>query len=328
MHIVKRLIAAVLTVYVIITISFLLIRFMPGDPLKHLVGEERYYELLDDYPDELERIAARYGLNDSLGKQYLRYLDSVMHFDFGTAYFNKKPVLENVLERAKWTLKLSVPTYLIGGMFGGLLGVFAGWRPGSRYDRIMTGIMLFLNAMPANCIGILFLVFLAFKAKLFPINGMISSGTLTGMARVLDILHHAMLPVIILILFRIAANFLAMKSNVSQVRSEEYIVTAYAKGRSPRQVLTRHVLKNAMLPYTTTLCIQLGSILSGSMTIEVIFGWKGMGQLFYSAVNSRDYPTAQLCFLITAVMVVMGNLLGDIINSIVDPRIRDGFYEY
>jgi len=143
MRIMKRLGIALLTVFIIITISFLMVHFMPGDPLMHLVGEERYYELLQEAPEQLERIAETYGLNDSVGMQYVKYLRSVVTLDFGIAYSNKQPVLNNVLDRAKWTLILSVPTFIIGGLLGGFLGIFAGWKPGSLYDKIMTPIMLF-----------------------------------------------------------------------------------------------------------------------------------------------------------------------------------------
>ena len=327
MRILKRLVISVVTVYVIITLSFLMIRFMPGDPLEHLVGQERYFDLMYDNPEELERIAEKYGLNAPLWQQYLRYLKSTVTLDFGIAYSNKKPVLENVLNRAHWTLILSVPTYILGGLFGAVLGVIAGWRPGKLFDRILTPIMLFLHTVPTNCIGVIFLVTFAFKAGWFPVNGMLT-GTTEGWARVLDIAWHAALPLLLLVLFRTSANFLSMKSNVSQASGEEYAVTAFAKGLSSGEVLRRHVVKNALLPYVTTLCMQLGSLLSGSMILEVIFGWKGMGQLFYTAVNSRDFPTAQLCFLISAACIVAGNLLGDILIALIDPRIREGLHEY
>ena len=114
-----------------------------------------------------------------------------------------------------------------------------------------------------------------------------------------------------------------MKSTVSQIRSEEYVLTARSKGIGERKVLFRHVLKNAMVPYSTSLCMQLGGLLSGSMVVEVVFGWKGMGQMMYSAVSSRDFATAQFCFLLSATCVVLSNWLGDVVNAIIDPRIRE-----
>lgn len=133
-----------------------------------------------------------------------------------------------------------------------------------------------------------------------------------------------MLPVMIMVLFRTSSNFLLMKSNVSQIKDEDYTVTARSKGLPERRILFRHVLKNAMLPYITSLCIQVGSLLSGSMMLEVIFGWKGMGQLFYNAVSNRDFPTAQACFIISATCVVLGNWLGDALVAAIDPRIKEG----
>lgn len=327
MRLLKKAVIAILTVYVVITVSFLMVRFMPGDPLVHLVGQERYYELLEDAPAELERIAQRYGLNDTLWEQYVSYLKSTVTLDFGIAYSNKQPVLDNVLERAGWTLVLSVPTFILGGLLGAALGVLAGWKPGGLFDKISTPIMLFLNTVPTNCIGILFLVAFAFKLGWFPVNGM-TSGGLSGLAKAADILWHAALPLTLLVLFRTAGNFLLMKSNVSQIRGEEYITTAYSKGLGERKVLFVHVVKNAMLPFVTSLCMQFGGLLSGSMILEVIFGWRGMGNLFYTAVSSRDFPTAQLCFMISAVCIVAGNLLGDVVIAAIDPRIKEGLLEY
>ena len=316
----KRLLGALLTIYVVITVSFFMVRFMPGDPLQHLVGQEEYYYLMENDPAELERLAEKYGLNDTIGVQYLRYLDNVIHMDFGIAYSNKQPVVENVLNCMSWTIMLSIPTWIVGGLLGGILGVIAGWKPGKLFDSIMTPIALFLNTVPSNCIAILALVVFAYNLRWVPIGGM-TSGMTTGWARTADILHHMALPLSILILFRVSGDFMLMKSSVSQIRREDYTTTARAKGLPERKVLFRHVMKNALLPYVTSMCMQMGSLLSGSMMIETIFGWKGMGQLFYNAVSNRDFPTAQLCFLISAFCVVTANLVSDLIITVIDPRV-------
>ena len=316
----KRLLGALLTIYVVITVSFFMVRFMPGDPLQHLVGQEEYYYLMENDPAELERLAEKYGLNDTIGVQYLRYLENVIHMDFGIAYSNKQPVVENVLNCMSWTIMLSIPTWIVGGLLGGILGVIAGWKPGKLFDSIMTPIALFLNTVPSNCIAILALVVFAYNLRWVPIGGM-TSGMTTGWARTVDILHHMALPLSILILFRISSDFMLMKSSVSQIRREDYTTTARAKGLPERKVLFRHVMKNALLPYVTSMCMQMGSLLSGSMMIETIFGWKGMGQLFYNAVSNRDFPTAQLCFLISAFCVVTANLVSDLIITVIDPRV-------
>lgn len=316
----KRLLGALLTIYVVITVSFFMVRFMPGDPLQHLVGQEEYYYLMENDPAELERLAEKYGLNDPVGVQYLRYLENVIHMDFGISYSNKQPVVENVLNCMSWTIMLSIPTWIVGGLLGGILGVIAGWKPGKLFDSIMTPIALFLNTVPSNCIAILALVVFAYNLRWVPIGGM-TSGMTTGWARTADILHHMALPLSILILFRVSGDFMLMKSSVSQIRREDYTTTARAKGLPERKVLFRHVMKNALLPYVTSMCMQMGSLLSGSMMIETIFGWKGMGQLFYNAVSNRDFPTAQLCFLISAFCVVTANLVSDLIITVIDPRV-------
>jgi peptide/nickel transport system permease protein len=132
------------------------------------------------------------------------------------------------------------------------------------------------------------------------------------------------LPLAVLSMFRTSTNFLMMKSFVSQIRDEEYILLAVARGLPPRIVLYRHVLKNVLVPYVTTLCIQFGHILSGAMLVEVVFSWKGMGTLIYEGVMARDYPTVQLCFLLIAICVIVFQFAGDLICLRLDPRIRDG----
>ncbi len=295
---------------------------MPGDPIIFLIGEEEYYYLLDNNPAYLEQVTEKFGLNDDLPTQYARYMKSVLTLDFGLSYTNQKPVIENFRSAAYWTLLLSVPTLIISCILGAVLGIHAGIRPGGLFDRIATPFFLFLNTIPSNCLSLLLLIAFAYKLKWVPINGMVSPG-LSGAARTASIVQHMILPLCILILFRTSGDFMLMKSTVSQIRQEEYILTARAKGIGQNKVLFRHVLKNALVPYSTSLCMQLGGLLSGAMVVEVVFGWKGMGQMMYNAVSCRDFATAQFCFLLSALCVVLSNLLGDIVAAAIDPRIRE-----
>ena len=283
-HILKKTLIAIATIWLIITISFTLVHTMPGDPIIFLIGEEEYYYLLDNNPAYLEQVTEKFGLNDDLPTQYARYMKSVLTLDFGLSYTNQKPVIENFRSAAYWTLLLSVPTLIISCILGAVLGIHAGIRPGGLFDRIATPFFLFLNTIPSNCLSLLLRI---------------------------------------LILFRTSGDFMLMKSTVSQIRQEEYILTARAKGIGQNKVLFRHVLKNALVPYSTSLCMQLGGLLSGAMVVEVVFGWKGMGQMMYNAVSCRDFATAQFCFLLSALCVVLSNLLGDIVAAAIDPRIRE-----
>ncbi len=324
--ILKKLGYAVLTIFIIITVSFLLIHLMPGEPIINLVGQEEYYYLLDHDPAQLDAMKEKYGLNDGLGVQYLKYLKSIVSLDFGIAYSNRQPVVQNVAKAMKNTLLLSVPTWILGGLLGCLLGTLAGWRPGGAFDRTATPIFLFLHTIPSNCLSLILLIVFAYRLKWFPINGMVSPGP-EGIEKLFSYLHHMILPLFILVTGRTSGNFLLMKSAVLQVRKEDYLTTAVAKGMSDRTVLFRHAMKNALVPYSTSIVMQLGWILSGAVIVESIFGWKGMGQLMLNAVHHKDFPTAQLCFLMTAVSVVMANWLSDVVNIRIDPRIEEHGYE-
>jgi len=313
---------ALATVYVIITISFLFVHYMPGDPLIHLIGQEDYYYLLDASPETLDAIANRYGLNESLWAQYTNYLHSVITLDFGTSFTNHRPVLENVLSASRWTLALSLPTLILASLIGGACGLLAGWKPGGVFDKASTPVILVLNTIPSNCIALILLVVMAYRLRVLPINGMVSPG-LEGSAWFASVAWHMVLPLAVLVLGRSASNYMLMKGAASQVRHEEYTLTATSKGLAPRHILFRHVARGAMLPYLTSICLQMGGLLSGSMIVEVVFGWKGMGKLLYDAVQSRDFPTAQLCFLVSAVLVVAVMLLADVLNLVFDPRLRE-----
>lgn len=210
-HIAQKIATAFVTIFVIITISFFLVHIMPGDPVIHLVGQEEYYYLLDNDPETLNKLIARYGLDDSLPVQYGKYLKNIVTLDFGPSYTNQKPVVSNVLRASQWTLLLSIPTWIIGGLLGALLGVLAGWKPGKLFDKIMTPILLVVNTIPSNCLCLILLIFFAYRMKLFPINGMVSPGV-EGMARVQSILQHMFLPLIIMILYRTSGDFMLMKS--------------------------------------------------------------------------------------------------------------------
>lgn len=317
------LLRAAALIFAIISINFLLIHFMPGDPLMHILGDEQYFTLLNQFPEKLEEVRAQYSLNGSLWEQYLRYIWQVVTLQFGHSYIGGESVVSVVLFRMKWTVLLSVCAIVISALIGGSLGVLAGYHKGGKLDSVLTAIFLFLETIPANCLALILLVIFSYNLRWFPVGGMVSGG-LTGAARLLSMVHHMVLPVLVLSLFRTSSNFLLMKSYVSQIREEDYITVATAKGVSRTHVLFRHVLRNVLVPFVTTLCVQIGHILSGSMLVEVVFSWKGMGTLIYDAVNNRDYPVVQMCFLLIAICVVLFNFISDVLCMYIDPRIQDG----
>lgn len=323
----KYLLRALLLILAVISINFVLVHLMPGDPLVHLVGEEEYYSLSAQYPEKLEEIRAQYSLDGNLFQQYIRYLGQVLTFQFGHSYIDGSSVAETVFFRMKWTILLALAAIVISAAVGGALGVLAGYKKGGKLDSVLTGFFLFLETIPSNCLALLFLILFSYKLHWFPVGGM-AVGNVEGIEKIVSILHHMVLPVAVLVLFRTSSNFLQMKSFVSQIKDEEYITTAVTKGLPKRKLLFRHLIRNAMVPYVTVICMQIGHILSGSMLIEVVFSWKGMGTLIYDAVQTRDYPTVQMCFLVIAVCVVLFNFAADFLCMQMDPRIQNGVREY
>lgn len=319
----KHIARAIVMIFIIISLNFLLIHLMPGDPLMHILGEDEYFALSTSYPEKLEEVRVQYELDGNLGEQYLRYLYNIVTFQFGHSYVNGNNVTETVVFRMGCTLLLAVTSIVLSAIIGGVLGVIAGYRKGGKVDRILTAIFLFLETIPANCLALIVLVIFSYKLRWFPVGGMMDGGV-SGIARMTSLIYHMVLPVTVLSLFRTSANFLMMKSYVSQIRDEAYVSVALAKGLSERKVLFRHLMRNAWVPYVTTLCVQFGHILSGSMLAEVVFSWKGMGQLIYEGVLAKDYPTVQLCFLVIAVCVIVFNFIGDMLCMVLDPRIREG----
>lgn len=320
--IINRILISIGTIFLIITISFFLVNSMPGDPLVNIMGDEEYYKVKNSNPELLTEIAEKYGLNESLPQRYFKYLKSILTLDFGYSYVKNQPVLDVALYRLKWTLLLAVPATILSAFIGGWLGIAAGWNSSGALDRIMTPLALVMNTIPTNCVAIIVLAIFAYRLRWFPISGM-TSGGLVGWAKARDVLWHMALPLLVMVLSRSCGNFIHMKSYVTQIKSEEYILTATAKGVKRSRILRRHVLKNCFLPYITVLCMQFGHIVSGSIMVEVVFTWVGMGDMMNSSISSSDFPMMQLCFLITAVCMVLSNIAADVLYVVFDPRIEE-----
>lgn len=320
-----KLAIAVLTIWAIATLNFFLIRFMPGDPLEHLVGEEDYLYLMSAHPEVLEALRVDYGLDGTLGAQYLAYLGRLLRLDLGQSYKNGVAVLDLILLRLQRTFRLILPAVALSSVLGILLGAWIGWHEGSRLDRWVSRISLFLYAVPGYCLGMIALMIFCFYLGWAPSGGMVSGG-LSGMAYVKDLLWHMALPVGVLTLSRLSYNVQIMRSSMIEARKEDFALVARTKGLSPKRILFRHVLPNAALPMVTVVTMQLGLIVSGSMMIERLFNWDGMGLLIYKAIAANDYPVLQGGLLVLTVCVVLANLLSDLLCMLIDPRIKDGVF--
>ena len=294
---------------------------MPGDTVEHIIGEDEYLRLLASRPEVIDEVRAEYGLDKSAAEQYIIYLGKTLRMDFGNSFRTKLPVLETVLSCMGWTLLLAVPATVLAAFLGGWLGLRAGWSPKKTLDTVVSSIMMLILTVPANCIAIICLMVFSFTLRIFPLSG-VTSGGLTGISKAFDILWHMTLPLCILTLSKTASNFMLMRNTVVSVRNDEYLTVALSKGIGESRVRRSHLLKNALSPFITSVCMQFGQIISGSMMIEVVFSWKGMGTLIYSSVNTKDFPMLQTCFLFIGISIIAFNLLADIINLYLDPRTR------
>ena len=307
----KKPLRYLLAILIIFSLNFAIPRAMPGDPLTNLLGEDALVDA-----GAVEELRRELGLDAPLPLQYLRYWRDLFRLDLGYSFHLHERVSSVLLQRMPWTLLLVGLAVLLGTTAGTWLGARSGWGRGGRLDRAGSLSMLMIYSTPPFFLGLLALYGLSFKLGLFPMRGLYDSGTLFDVAR------HFTLPVLVLALFLTARNYLIMRGSVLIEKDKPYVLYARAKGLSRRQVLYRHVLRNAALPIITLVALDFGFIFSGALFVEIVFSMNGMGTLIYDALLSRDYPVLQGVFLIITLMVTAANLLADLVYGRIDPRVR------
>ncbi|MCX8207449.1 MAG: ABC transporter permease [Methanothrix sp.] len=300
----------VISLFVILSLNFAIPRAMPGDTMTNLLGED---VILDD--TLVQEIRREMGLDLPLREQYLMYWKDIMHLNLGYSYHFHSPVLPLVLERMKWTLLISAPPLIVGAVLGTLLGALAGWRESMR-SRLQTLIFLIIYSTPPYFLALMSLYIFGFQLGWVPMKGFYTTGS-AG-----NIIHHIILPVVLMSLFSASRNYMIMRGSVIQERQMLYVLYARAKGLYDSQILFRHVFRNAALPIITLVALDFGFIFSGALFIEMVFSMRGMGNLIYSALLYRDYPVLQGSFLVITLMVITANVVADVIYGILDPRVR------
>lgn len=300
-----------LALFIIISLNFIIPRAMPGDPLTNLLGEDVIMtdSLVMQLRDEM-------GLDRPLSEQYLDYWWDILHLDLGYSFHLHSPVSQIIFTRMKWTLLLAVPSLIIGSVLGTLLGALAGWKSEGARQKAETALLLAIYCTPPYFLCLIVLYLFSFRLDLFPLKGFYSTGSIA------DIAEHLFLPVAVMTLFTLSRNYMIMRGSVISEKGNLYAAFARAKGLYDRQILFRHVFKNALLPIVTLLAMDFGFILSGALFIEIVFSMNGMGNLIYDALLSRDYPVLQGSFLLITIMAVSANLLADLLYSRLDPRVR------
>lgn len=301
-------------------ISFLVIHLAPGSPtdmdttLNPLAGEAAR--------KQLESI---YGLDKPLYEQYFQWLSRLLHLDFGNSMSaDPRPVIDKIMERLPLTVAMNGISLLLSLLIAIPLGIISAYKQNSLIDRGVTLLVFLGFAMPSFWLALLLMLFFGIDLQWFPISGLTSMdyAGLTPWQKFCDLCSHMALPLLVYTIGGLAGMSRYMRACMLDVLRQDYILCAQAKGLSRRKVLTRHALRNALLPVITLLGLSIPGLIGGSVIIESIFALPGLGQLFYSAVMARDYTLIMGNLVLGAILTLLGNLLADVCYGVADPRIR------
>ncbi len=302
-----RLADAIPTILLVLTLVFIAMRILPGDPAIAALGDNATAE-------QLQLFRERMGLNAPLWQQYINFVIGTLSLDFGRSVMTDQPVLGLIAYNLPYTIELTIVAMIMGVIVGVPFGVWAATHRNGLPDSAMRGFSLFGYAIPDFYLGALLLITFALNLGWFPING--------GGTGFIDRMHHVFLPALTLALVKAAFIGRLTRTSLLEVMGRDYVRTARAKGARETRVIYRHGLRNALLPLTTGLGLSMLATLSGSVAIELVFNRPGIGKLLISAIAERDYGVIQGGVVVFAMFVVLINLAMDLIYIVVDPRIR------
>jgi peptide/nickel transport system permease protein len=306
------------TLLVIVVLNFALLQLAPGDAADVLAGEAG-----SATPEYMAQLRQKFGLDQPVHVQLAKYVRNIAAFDLGFSFRHNQTVAQLILARLGPTLLLMVSVLLISVLVGVLMGALAARHLNRWQDSVISTIAVLTYATPVFWAGLMLIVLLSVKLGWFPTSGMESVAAFhTGWARVVDVAHHLVLPVVTLTLFYLALYTRLMRASVIEQSTMDYVTTARAKGLNERQVLWRHLLRNACLPVLTMAGVQAGALLGGAVVVETVFAWPGLGLLAYDSLFSRDLNLLLGIFFVSACLVVAVNLAVDMLYAVLDPRIE------
>ncbi|MFC7625586.1 ABC transporter permease [Microlunatus sp. GCM10028923] len=313
-YVARKVFRALLTVWIAVTITFLLLRLLPADPTLLVVEG-------DMTPEMQAALRERYGLDEPLPIQYVRYLGGLVTGDLGMSFRQLAPVSELLLDRLPWTLLLAGSAFLLTIVIGIPLGVYAAVGRGRFVDKLVQLLGVTSNALFVPSVAILLLVIGGSMLGWFPIGGAIDPDT-RGLAAYGSLFHHLALPLLSLVAVQVGPYALTLRTNMLEVLGEDYIKGARSRGLTPRRIVWLHALRNAILPALALMGLQLGTLVGGAVLTETVFAYPGVGRLIFESVQQLDYPMLQGAFVLLAVTVVLANLITDLISMLLNPRIR------
>ncbi|MEN3793357.1 ABC transporter permease [Fulvimarina sp. MAC3] len=308
----KRLLAAIPVLFGLSIIVFLMIALIPGDPATAILGSYAT-------PENVRELNADLGLDKSLPQQYFTWLSGVLQGDFGRSYALNRPVIDEVLERFQATLILAGASLFLASLFGLLAGIVSAVRQFGFADKAITIAVLIGISVPSFWLGLILILFFAVKIRLFPASGM---EAVYGGGGPLDILHHLVLPSVTLAVVATGVIARLTRTAMLEVLRQDYIRTARAKGLSERRVIYVHAFKVALVSVIPVIGIQAGFVLGGAVYIETVFQWPGIGAMLVNAISQRDILLVQGGVLVVAASYVLFNLLADILQVALDPRLK------
>lgn len=311
-YIVKRLVAAVPVLLGLSIIVFLIMAMIPGDPATAILGSYAT-------PENVERLNRSLGLDKPLPQQYLIWLGNLLQGDFGGSFTLNRPVLDEVLERFSATLILAGTALVFCSIIGVLAGIASAVHQFGWVDRIVVFFVLIGISIPSFFLGLLFILFFAVQLRLLPASGMYA---IYGGGDLADLARHLILPAVTLAIVATGVIARLTRTAMLEVLRQDYIRTARAKGLSERKVIYRHALKAAMVAIVPVIGLQAGFVLGGAVYIETVFQWPGIGAMLVKAISTRDILLVQGGVLFVAAAYVFVNLIADVIQAMLDPRLK------
>lgn len=315
-YVLWRLVWVVPSVLGIVTVGFFLTRILPGDPVQALVGE------FPAPPGYVEEMRHKFGLDQPLVIQYVIFLQELARGNLGYSFAQGAPVLEIILQRSFFTLILMVPALVLASVIGVVLGLIAAPRVGSKVDVGVTVFSVLGHSVPVFWLALILMLIFAVALRALPASGVTSVGGPTeGVGLVADVARHWILPGMVLTLAYMTVVARVARASLVEALSQDFMLTAQAKGLTSGEVLRRHALPNSFPPILTVIGFNFGLVLTGAVLTETVFSWPGVGSLFVTSITNRDYPVIQGVFLLAAITVVVVNLVIDLLYGVVDPRI-------
>lgn len=320
----KKLLISCICLFFIILFNFALPRLMPGDTVLMLTGMDEQQVTQEQY----EMYAEKTGANKSLFEQFLRYLKEIFTGNLGYSYHHNAYISDLIIRRLPGTLQIAVPSVLLSSILALFLGCWMGMRKGTVLENIFTGIQIFLDALPAFLLGLIFVAVFAFRLQWLPMGALnslrVPEGTIPAF---LDRVKHLVLPVSTLVAGSTPGKYLMVCNIVAKQKKEKYVLYARSRGLSDYEIVAHHIFPNICPTFLTLVGMNIGFIFSGSLVIETIFSIKGMGSLISQAITSRDYPVLQGCLFVSALVIIVVNLLTDILCAFLDPKVRCRLHE-